>query len=307
MRTRLSELKKNLDKESINTIDVIVNRLLNYPDERYKRKIPKHNDIIGGLLEVESYGTRKLIKKKLKSSKRTLKFPSRHIEESVFYFYHGLSLLPDPVADYIKDKDFIDAGAFVGDSAIALRNYHYRKIFSIEMSKKSVARYKLNLARCNIDQNKFMIINAGIAADDNLRPVTLPDTGSSGLSLLRYKGKYDMVEVEQKSIDRIVEEYKISPSFIKVDIEGNGLEFVKGAHNTLITFRPVLSIAIYHNPFEFFEVKPLLEELLNEYVFLIRKLTPGFKLNQCHSEVILLGYPKEIVRHEDEIKLSAHL
>ena len=295
MTGTISELKRNLDKESVDTIDVIMQRLLNYPDERYKHKTSKHNKIIGGLLPVEMKLSRKNIHKDLKHYKRNLKFPAEHIDESVFYFYHGLSLLPDAVAKYIKYQDFIDAGAFIGDSAIALKEYQYKKIYSIEISRKSIEKYKINLTESEISADKYEIINVNIASTNYKTPVKLADTGSSGLSLLRNSGKYDEILVEQKSIDSIVEEYKISPRFIKVDIEGNGLEFVKGAKNTLIKFRPVLSIAIYHNPYEFFEVKPLLEKLLVDYHFLIRKLSTGIKNNLCHSEVVLLGYPKEII------------
>jgi FkbM family methyltransferase len=292
---KISELKRNLDKESIETLDVIMQRLLNYPDERYKNKTKKRKEIIGGLLPVEMKLSKKNINEKLKSYKRNLKFLSKHFEESVFYYYHGLSLLPDTIAEYINDNDFIDAGAYIGDSAIALKEYHYRKIYSIEISRKSIEKYKINMAGHNISTDKFEIINKCIASTDNKPPVKLADTGSAGLSLLRKSGKYDEILVEQKSVDYIVDKYKISPRFIKVDIEGNGLEFVKGAKETLIKFRPVLSIAIYHNPYEFFEVKPLLEKLLDDYIFMIRKLSTGIKNNACHSEVVLLGYPKEII------------
>jgi len=295
MSAKISDLKYNLDKESIETLDVIILRLLNYPDERYKHKTSKRTEIIGGLLHVETDLSKKNIDKKLKIYKRDLRFISKQIEESVFYYYHGLSLLPETIAEYIKDNDFIDAGAYIGDSAIALNEYHYRKIYSIEISQKSIEKYKINLAGNNIGTNKFEIINICIASSDDRPDVRFPDTGSSGLSILRKTGKYDDILVEQRSLDYIVDKYKITPRFIKADIEGNGLEFVRGAKGTLIKFRPVLSIAIYHNPYEFFEVKPLLEKLLDEYVFLIRKLSSGIKNNECHSEVVLLGYPKEII------------
>ena len=98
MPLKISELKKNLDKESTDTIDVILLRLLNYPDERYKHRISKHNDIVGGLLPNEMKQARDDINKKLGPEKKRYPFLSKHIEESVFYYYHGLSLLPDACA-----------------------------------------------------------------------------------------------------------------------------------------------------------------------------------------------------------------
>lgn len=293
--SNVSKLKSNLDYESEETVDVIIKRIMHYPDESNKNKISKREEIAGRMLPSETKQTRKDIDKKLKSYRKKYKCLSKHIEESVFYYFHGLSLLPAEVAAYIDDQDFIDLGAFIGDSAIALMEYRYKKIFSVEMSEKSILKYNFNLKQCGIGKDKFEIINACIISKDEDGSVMLADTGLSGFSLFRRTGKYDEISVEQKSLDYLVEKYKISPRFIKVDIEGNSLEFVKGAKKTLIRFRPVLSIAIYHNPYEFFEVKPLLEELLNEYVFMIRKLAAGIKNNLCHSEVVLLGYPKEIL------------
>ncbi len=295
MSEKISELKRNLDKESIYTIDVILQRILNYPDERYKQKTSKHKEIVGGLLSCEMKQFKEKINVKLKLEKRNHKSLSKHIEESVFYYYHGLTLLPDQISKYIMGHDFIDAGAFIGDSAIALKKYNYKKIYSIEISNKSINKYRTNLARYQINPDKFEIINIGIASTNDKDPIKIADTGSSGLSLLRKAGKYDEILVDQKSTDYIVDHYKISPRFIKVDIEGDGLDFVKGATETLTKFRPVLSIAIYHNPYELFEVKPLLEKILPDYIFLIRKLSTGIKNNLCHSEVVLLGYPKEIL------------
>jgi FkbM family methyltransferase len=296
MRMKISELKRNMDEESIETIDVIIQRLLYYPDERYKHRTSKRQEIVGGLIPEEMNHTREKINKKLKIYKQKFRFLSKNIEESVFYYFHGLSLLPFEIAEYLTDQDFLDIGAFIGDSAIALSEYHYKKIYSVEISQKSIEKYKANMLRCNINEAKFEIINANIVSDDGRPPLKIADTGSSGLSILRKSGKYDEISVPQKSVDYIVDEYKISPRFIKVDIEGNALEFVKGAKRTLTKFRPVLSIAIYHNPYEFFEVKPLLENSLNDYVFMVRKLTAGIKNNLCHSEVILIGYPNEIIK-----------
>jgi FkbM family methyltransferase len=294
-KNRIEALKKNLDKESIVTIDIIIKRLLGYPDEGNRHRISKGEEIIGGMLPVETTDAVKFLKNELKNTIRITKIPSVHITESVFYFHHGLRLFPQEVLNYIRNSDFIDAGAFNGDSAIALYEYGYRKIYSIEISRKSIEDYIINTARCNIASNRYMIINSGISSTDNEQPVTLHDTGSAGLSLFRKSGKYDEISVEKKSVDHLAGIYMISPRFIKADIEGSGLEFVKGAVNTLKKFRPVMSIAIYHNPVEFFEVKPYLENLLEDYVFMIRKLSSGVKNNECHSEVILLACPKEVL------------
>lgn len=229
----------------------------------------------------------------LKKVSARLDIHPKYIEASVFYFYHGLTLLPSSLIEYIKGQDFIDIGAYVGDSALALKKYEYRKIYSIEMSKHSIKAYCQTMQKAGIPSYKYTIINVAISIDDNESVVELPDTGSAGFSLMRKIGKYDIIKIEKKSLDSIVKEYAITPRFIKVDIEGYAMHFVKGALLTIKKYRPVLSIAIYHNPIEFFEIKPLLESELTNYGFMIRKLTPKLIKNHCHSEVILLAYPLE--------------
>jgi FkbM family methyltransferase len=294
MPSTIHLLKNDLDVESLELIEVIVKRVLHYPDESNKLPTRKHDPIIGGLLPVETKSFRQSIQRQLMLEAKTNNLPNHLLEESVFYFYHGLSLLPTSVNQYIEGQHFLDIGAYVGDSAIALYKYRYSKVFSLEISRKSIENYQINLGKAQIPNEKYSIINLGVASTDDQPAIKMFDTGSAGLSPYRRVGKYDEIVVERKSIDWIVKEYSIQPRFIKVDIEGASMDFVKGASKTLTEFRPVLSIAIYHNPIEFFEVKPALEQLLDNYTFLIRKLSSSVKNNQVHSEVVLLAYPNEL-------------
>jgi FkbM family methyltransferase len=294
MAGMIAGLKKGLDTDSLIVLDTILQRILHFPDERYKHKINRKK-VIGTLLPVETEAKRAVIAGELNAIRSMYKGYTGAVEESVFYFYHGLTLLPEAVQGYVRNQDFMDLGAFVGDSSIALKKFDYRKIFAVEISGKSIVRYKENMARVGIPKDRYEIIQAAIAGKTASSPVKIKDTGSAGLSNFRDLGKYDEIAIYPKSADDLVHQYGIRPRFIKVDIEGYGLEFVKGALQTIKNYRPVLSIAIYHNPYEFFEVKPWLENHVEGYVFLIRKLSCGIRYNECHSEVVLLGYPQEIV------------
>ena len=295
MPLRINALQKNLDAESIEVIQKIVQRLLFYPDAKYKVRTARNATVPGGLLLVETEDQQMLIDQQLRTLAKSVKLPVGMIEESVFYFYHGLSLLPQEVHEYIRGQHFIDVGAYVGDSAIALNKFQYNKIYSLEISLKSIEHYQLNMKENNIPTEKYKVLNIGVASSDNEPPIKMNDTGSAGFSVYRRTGKYDEIQIERKSLDWIVDQNEIQPKFIKVDIEGAAMDFVSGASRTLLKFRPVLSIAIYHNPTEFFEVKPALESLLVNYTFLVRKLACGIKNNLIHSEVVLLAYPNELL------------
>ncbi len=293
MPVKIDALSKNLERESVELIQIIIQRLLFYPDAKNKNRTNRKAAIIGGLLPLETKPQQLFIGQQLRAHTKPIKLPRGVMEESVFYFYHGLSMLPKEVHEYIKGQHFMDIGAYIGDSAIALTKYQYSKIYSLEISLKSIARYHWNMKQNDIPDEKYEILNIGVAASDNESPMNLNDTGSAGFSLYRRTGKYDEIQIERKSLDWIVEQNEIQPKFIKVDIEGAAMDFVNGARKTLTKFRPVLSIAIYHNPTEFFEVKPALEDLLVNYKFLVRKLSSGIKNNLIHSEVVLLAYPNE--------------
>lgn len=292
----IKNLKSGLDEESCHTVDVLIERMLVYPDEKDKRK-HKHKtpkEPVGGYLSFEEKKNSRQAKIGLAQAKKKFPVKPKVYEESVFYYHHGLTLLPRSVQHYLHGKVFLDCGAYIGDSAIALSGYNYEKIYSIEMSKKSIERYHSNMERNKMDRDRYEIIEMGISASDDLDPIILPDTGSAGFSLFRTTSKYDHIEVVQKSLDFIVHQNHIQPSFIKADIEGAAYEMVKGGVKTFTTNRPVFSIAIYHNPSEFFEIKPFLQKTLPDYTFLIRKLDSSFLYNQCHSETVLIGYPNEI-------------
>lgn len=291
----VGKLTRGLDQDSIHTVKVILERIHTYPDEKNKSRGKDFKGMIGGRLPVEQKDQQDRMEKYLKEVRKKYQITPLQFDESVFYFHHGLRFLPPSVSAYVQDEDFLDCGAYIGDSAIALSGYGYKKIYSIEISNKSIARYKQNLKQNGIAESKYEIIQLGIASRDDLESVALPDTGSAGFSLFRTNSQYDHIKVNRRSLDYITSKYNIRPKYIKADIEGAALDLVQGGVNTLRNNRPVVSIAIYHNPMEFFEVKPFLEHILEDYTFSITKMESKVHKNHCHSEIVLLGYPNEIL------------
>ena len=280
-------LTSGMDDYSIHTVNTVILRLQNLPEARYgiKATYNKQN-ALGGLLneELEQYSIRK-IKKEFK-----LKLPSIILESSVFKYHHGLTLLPKETIEYIKNGDFIDGGAFIGDSALTFHRYKPNKVFSIEMSKFSIRRYHEIMKKHNIPKDKYSVVNCGIGRKKSI--IEIPDTGRLGMSTSgkgKHTEKFPIINVEIKSLDDIVFKYNIKPKFIKLDIEGAALDAVIGGIKTIKEYRPVLSIGIYHNPDEFFKIKPFLEEHLEDYTFMIRKLET--KASSINTDVTLLAFP----------------
>src|SRR5258706_4749032 len=66
MPEKIDALKKNMEPASVELIQIIIQRLLFYPDQKYKRRISKKEMIIGGLLPVETKFEQKFIAQQLR-------------------------------------------------------------------------------------------------------------------------------------------------------------------------------------------------------------------------------------------------
>ena len=83
----------------------------------------------------------------------------------------------------------------------------------------------------------------GITSDESVRP-------------------YDQAfTVETITVDKYVQENNLNVGLIKVDVEGTEQRLLKGAIETIKSQKPILVFSIYHNPNDFFEIKPLIEKL----------------------------------------------
>ena len=73
------------------------------------------------------------------------------------------------------------------------------------------------------------------------------------------------------TLDSFVDKNNIKVGLIKTDLEGFEQNFLKGSLNTIKKQKPILIISIYHNYSDFFDIKPMIEELDLGYKFKIIK------------------------------------
>lgn len=76
-----------------------------------------------------------------------------------------------------------------------------------------------------------------------------------------------------------------------MDLEGAGLKGLLGMKEVIKRNRPVLSLAIYHTPEEFFEIVPKLKEFAKNYNIKVVQLQICASKN---TEIAVFAYPKEI-------------
>ncbi|EAX95599.1 methyltransferase, FkbM family protein [Trichomonas vaginalis G3] len=206
----------------------------------------------------------------------------------VMYFHHGLRFQPQKIKDYIKDKDIIDIGAAMGDSAIALSNYTNRRVYSYEISKQFVETAK-NLFKTFKIENKTQIFLKGMS--DKPKNKKIHDDANLGQNINVNPAKGDAKYVLPiTTIDKEVSELNLKVGFIKADVEGLGLAVLRGGLKTIKRDRPVIELASYHSYDEFFGFPQLLFSLPN-YLFEFHNEND---IIYSFHEVAIFAYPAEI-------------
>ena len=216
-------------------------------------------------------------------------FPVQCYERSVLYKHSGLKLIPF-VEDYIKDKDFIDGGACIGDSAFIFEKYYnpYR-VYAFEPLKGNIEYINKTIEMNNL--KCVQSVKLGLGDKEEEIELTYDPNDISGASFL-YIDKNESVKetIKVTTIDKYVKENNINPGLIKLDVEGYESNVIRGALESIKQYRPVMLISIYHNPKDFFEIKPLIESLNLNYKFKIRKNEPY----RLVCETMLICYPAEL-------------
>lgn len=199
------------------------------------------------------------------------------------YYHYGLSLLSPEVHNYIKGKDFIDAGACVGESCVVLLEDQPRCVYSLEPSFDNCKKYIGMMKKNHIPTSKYKLIHAGVG--DKEEKIQVDDIGGCGMSLTLETGS-DIIQIT--TIDSLALQHNFQLGLIKADIEGMGLKMLHGARETIRRDRPVLLLSIYHNREEFFGQYEFLKSLNLNYSFRIAILY------RTIFEVSLLAYPAEL-------------
>lgn len=202
----------------------------------------------------------------------------------VFFFKHGLINCDKSILEYIRRRDIFDLGGYVGDSAIVLSQYTDCTVFSFELSHKNAEQFRETVKRNGLKN----VVLTELGVGDQRKEIAISDTGQQSTGVC-VEGT-DIASLT--TVDDEVCRLKANVGFIKADLEGFGLKMIYGAIDTIKKYRPVMSIGIYHNYDELFELKPFLEKHVENYVF-------EFQLHRFSKgrfvELTLFCYPREIV------------
>ncbi|MCI8889139.1 MAG: FkbM family methyltransferase [Hungatella sp.] len=264
-------MKRNMDKCEQEKVDIILERL---------------SKVIGGVDEIvfSSKETEKIIDmdenfyKKIKKVKgisgesyfewNGYKLPNPMFDVSVYYYQCGIGALED--IGKLKDKDIIDAGAYIGDSSVVLANYTKKDVYAFEAFYDNFKQID-NICKINETKNVIPVNLAISAQSDDIVTFYIREAGQTGHGIIKRNGLGYKSEVNVKTItiDEYVKQHNLQVGLIKAHIEGAERELIKGAKETILKYKPALLISIYHTADDFFELKKLIEDFNIGYKFKI--------------------------------------
>lgn len=294
---RYNKLIKGLDDVSVNIISTIMSKISNFNNI--------DDDVFLGLDEIEYLNREnsKHCNKIIKVNNQCYIYDNKYILDRNFFeisnFYEQIGLNNIEKLDYIKNKSIIDAGAYIGDTAIILSDYTTNNVYAFE---PLLVNYKImkNIIELNNkkniipiysalgEYNKDIYIDGSNNIDDNVYMLSM--LNNKKISIDKYKGSnmesevYDIYQYQDNmnklkmvTLDKFVDENNIEVGLIKTDLEGFEKSFLKGAINTIKKQKPILVISIYHSYDDLLDIKPMIEELNLGYKFKILS-TKEFKV-----------------------------
>ena len=266
---RFSALISGLDNESRNTVSDIIHRMGMIADgnkslqdvytqreqeefvrmnDEFSSKIVKLND---NLYYYNGYY-----------------LPVNQFDSSVFYSKYAIDELT--TLDSVRNKDIIDAGGYVGDTALLFSSYTDKSIHVFEASPSNMDIIRETI-RLNQKEN-IVPVSKALGEKSGTATFSLGERNSCNSLVERPGYNYpNHIEVPVITLDDYVRENNLEVGLIKVDIEGGEQLLLKGAVETIRTQHPILLISIYHSANDFFEIKPMIEKMCDKYTFRIIK------------------------------------
>lgn len=172
------------------------------------------------------------------------------------------------IENFGNGKVFVDAGCFDGNNSISFMNRSLdgtnAKIIAFEPDLRN---YKYCVERLRGFKN-VSVVNKGISdknvishfADGMGKSSVFSDEGTSSVELVK--------------LDNVLAEDNIG--YIKMDIEGEELNALKGARTIIEKHKPMLAICVYHKRWDIINIPQLLLGINSDYRFYMRHYSPTY-------------------------------
>jgi FkbM family methyltransferase len=183
--------------------------------------------------------------------------------------------IPEITGALRGDEILLDAGAHFGgviETFVRLTNGHYRQIVAIEPDPSNRARLTATARDPRITIYDFALAEEqGEAAFHD------------GLGYASQLSNTGRMRVATRPLDAL----GLSPTFIKLHLEGGELAALKSARQTLLSKRPIVAATVYHNDDGIWRTAAWMMETLPRYRLLFRSHS------WCGTGAVIYAIPEE--------------
>lgn len=180
--------------------------------------------------------------------------------EYLFKAESGKDEVFDNILKLNQNEDYLDLGAYRGDTVDEFLNFSGGKYGSITALEPDGKTYKKLLEHCG-DLERFEAINAAVWSNDG---EIFFDKKGGRMSAVSDTG----VKIKAVSVDSLFSGKAVS--YLKADVEGCENEMLLGAQNTIRRCKPKLNIALYHRGEDIFKLPLMIKEIRPDYKFYLR-------------------------------------
>lgn len=177
--------------------------------------------------------------------------------------------IPEIVNILNNHENFVDIGAHHGEVCkkfiITMNNkFNYinntfDSIYAFESDNKNINKFVFNVKK-HVNEEDIYIIKSTLGSKKERKKFF------SGLDYISQLSKLGQEEIEVHKLD----DFKLSPTFVKIHTEGNEDDVIKGGLETIKKSRPIIVTTVYHNRKGLWQLPKLLIDLLENYIFYFR-------------------------------------
>jgi len=171
-------------------------------------------------------------------------------------------LLETAYSQILKEGDLvIDIGAHSGRHTKPMANLvgEQGKVLAFEPNPGAVRLLRENLSH-EIEAGIVSIFPFALSNVSELATFVIANERpeESGLRQRIFNGPTSTteIEVQVRTLDSVIADRPDGPSFMKIDVEGAEFDAIKGAHQTLLKFRPIIAFEFGENSYKVYDVRP---------------------------------------------------
>ena len=189
--------------------------------------------------------------------------------------------IPEITNRLSENEIFADIGAHIGSVSqkfIKIVNENFNKILMFEPDSINRINLETNVLEISSDLHNKIQVSSDFIGQGRRNVLFAEGYGYASRAF----------QLGSKLLDKVsIDDLDMSPTFIKLHIEGGELEALFGARNTITKNRPIIAVTSYHNSLGIYVLPKWLMSELTEYDFILR--LHGW----CGTGAVIYCIPKE--------------